>query len=336
VKQREFLAPVLIVVILGAWTLFMYWSEQPDQQPESTITGDQGSPVTGFCKVDSYPLYVATYVTDYRLDEYLRKGSYSASMIRGSPGCTCFYASGSKLYGRNFDFPANPALLLFTHPGDGYASVSMVDLGYFGYSLGNLPDGGSLESLATAPYMPFDGMNEAGLVVGMAAISHAEPPKDSGKVILDEIGVIRLLLDRAATVEEVLELLGEYNVQMVDPPIHYLVADKTGESALIEFLGGEMRVIRRSGFQVMTNFLVTETDMAGGAPCHRYRYVHQGLSEAQGAVNIDQAMELLQGASQDSTMWSSVYDPVKLEVHVAMGRGYGSVHTFRLNSTEPR
>jgi len=31
-----------------------------------------------------------------------------------------------------------------------------------------------------------------------------------------------------------------------------------------------------------------------------------------------------------------VYDPVKLEVHVAMGRGYGSVHTFRLNSTEPR
>ncbi|HUV35277.1 MAG TPA: carcinine hydrolase/isopenicillin-N N-acyltransferase family protein, partial [Candidatus Desulfaltia sp.] len=80
------------------------------------------------------------------------------------------------------------------------------------------PDGGGLESLTTAPYMPFDGMNEAGLVVAMAAISHAEPPRDSGKVTLDEIGVIRLLLDRAATVEEALGLLGEYNVEMVDPP----------------------------------------------------------------------------------------------------------------------
>jgi hypothetical protein len=335
VKQREFLVPVLIVAILGAWALFTYWPEQPAQQPESTIAGDQWSPVTGFSKVDSYPLYVATYVADYRLNEYLRTGGYSSSMIRGSPGCTCFYASGSKLYGRNFDFPANPALLLFTHPGDGYASVSMVDLGYFGYSLGNLPENGFLDSLATAPYMPFDGMNEAGLVVAMAAISHAEPPNDPGKVTLDEIGVIRLLLDKAATVEEALELLGEYNVEMLDPPIHYLVADKTGESALIEFLDGEMRVIRRSGFQVMTNFLVTETNLTGGAPCSRYNLVHQGLSEAQGAVTLEEALELLQGASQDSTIWSTVYDPVNLEVHVAMGRGYSSVHTFKLNS-EPR
>ena len=334
-KQKEFLAPVLIVMILGAWTLFTYWPEQPVQQPESTITGNQWSPVTGFREVNSYPLYVATYVADYRLDEYLRTGRYSASMIRGSPGCTCFYASGSKLYGRNFDFPANPALLLFTHPSDGYASVSMVDLGYFGYSLGNLPGGGSLENLATAPYMPFDGMNEAGLVVGMAAIPHAESPNDPGKVMLDEIGVIRLLLDRAATVEEALGLLGEFNVEMLDPPIHYLVADKTEESALIEFLGGEMRVIRKTEFHVMTNFLITENNL-GYAPCHRYRLVHQGLSEAQGAVTLEEAMDLLQSASQDSTIWSAVYDPVKLEVHVAMGRGYGSVHTFRLNSMEPR
>jgi len=286
--------------------------------------------------VDSYPLYVATYVADYRLDEYLRTGSYSSSLIRGSPGCTCFYASGSKLYGRNFDFPANPALLLFTHPDDGYASVSMVDLGYFGYSLGNLPEDGSLESLTTAPYMPFDGMNEAGLMVAMAAISHAEPPNNPGKVTLDEIGVIRLLLDRASTVEEALGLLGEYNVEMMDPPIHYLVADKMGESALIEFLGGDMRVIRKTGFQVMTNFLVTETDLAGGAPCYRYNLVQRGLSEAEGVVTLEEAMGLLQGSSQDGTIWSTVYDPVKLEVHVAMGRGYGSVHTFKLNQTEPR
>ena len=34
------------------------------------------------------------------------------------------------VYGRNFDWQYSPALLLFTNPPDGYASVSMVDIEY--------------------------------------------------------------------------------------------------------------------------------------------------------------------------------------------------------------
>ena len=37
-------------------------------------------------------------------------------------------------YGRNFDWEFSPALLLFTDPPDGYASVSMVDLTFLGIS----------------------------------------------------------------------------------------------------------------------------------------------------------------------------------------------------------
>ena len=37
------------------------------------------------------------------------------------------------LYGRNFDWQYSPALLLFTDPPDGYASVSMVDIAYLGF-----------------------------------------------------------------------------------------------------------------------------------------------------------------------------------------------------------
>jgi choloylglycine hydrolase len=335
-KQGRFLAPVVLVVILGTWCLFSGEPLKPPVQgPGEQAAEEPWSPVIGFRKVDPYPLYVATYVADYRLSEYLETGSYSSSMILGEPGCTCFYATGSGVYGRNFDFPPNPVLLLFTYPEDGYASVSLVDLGYFGYSMSELPDADDLESLATTPYLPFDGMNEAGLVVGMAAIPHAEPPFSSNKVTVGEIQVIRLLLDRAATVDEALSLLDEYNVEMTEPPIHYLVADVTGASALIEFVSGERRVVTGSSFNLMTNFIVTETNMEGGAPCTRYNHVFEGLSEAQGTVSVDEAMALLRGASQGSTIWSAVYSPATGEVHVAVGRGYGSVHTFKLNSTEP-
>jgi predicted choloylglycine hydrolase len=147
--------------------------------------------------------------------------------------------------------------------------------------------------------------------------------------------LIRLLLDRAATVDEALALLDEYNVEMTEPPIHYLVADVTGASALIEYVGGERRVVTGSSFNVMTNFIVAETNMEGGAPCARYNHVFEGLAEAQGTVSLDEAMTLLRGASQGNTIWSAVYSPATDEVHVAVGRGYGSVHTFKLNSTEP-
>jgi hypothetical protein len=334
-KQGRFLAPVVLVVILGAWCLFYgELLKPPVQGPGGQAAEEPWSSVTGFRKVDPYPLYVATYVADYRLSEYLEAGSYSSSMIRGNPGCTCFYAAGSGIYGRNFDFPPNPVLLLFTYPEDGYASVSLVDLGYFGYSMNELPDADDLESLTTTPYLPFDGMNEAGLVVGMAAIPHAEPPFSSDKVSIGEIQVIRLLLDRAATVDEALTLLDGYNVEMTEPPIHYLVADAAGASALIEYVGGERRVVTGSSFNVMTNFIVTETNMEGGAPCARYNHVFEGLAEAQGTVSPDEAMALLRGASQGSTIWSAVYSQATGEVHMALGRGYGSVHTFKLNSTE--
>ena len=171
--------------------------------------------------------------------------------------CTCFYSAASGLYGRNFDFPANPALLLYTQPIGGYCSVSMVDLGFFGYSMEHLPETCSVMELAEAPYMPFDGMNEAGLIVGMAAVPHGEGTSVPGLVYIGEIAAIRLMLDYAADVEEALDLLRGYNVEMLEPPIHYLIADAHGSSVIVEFTGGEMHVIHSEGYQVATNFIVT-------------------------------------------------------------------------------
>lgn len=78
-------------------------------------------------------------------------------------------------YGWNFDWDYGTALLLFTDPPGGYASVSMVDIAYLGIEgksekdLQNLPYE-ERQLLLGAPSLPFDGMNERGLAIGMAAV----------------------------------------------------------------------------------------------------------------------------------------------------------------------
>ena len=277
--------------------------------------------IEDFRQVDDYPLYIARYVGEYRFNEYLETGKRPRL---DSFGCTCF-AVGS-IVGRNFDFPANPALLLFTDPSDGYKSVSMVDLGYFGYSMDNLPV--DTRGLEETPYMPFDGMNEKGLVVTMAAVPVAESPSDSERSV-GEIAAIRLLLDYAASVDEAIELMSSYNVVMVVPPIHYLVADASGESAVIEFVRGEMQTYRSTEYSIITNFILTGVDLPDNSPCNRYDLVYRGLQDNY-SMPEDVAWELLEKTAQPSTIWSCVYDIESLMVHVVMGRSYGSVYSFQL------
>ena len=99
-------------------------------------------------------------------------------------------------------------------------------------------------SLLEAPFLPFDGMNEMGLAVGMAAVPSGNMQPDPQKETVDELMVIRKILDHAATVDEAITILGSYNIDMGETPIHYLVASASGESALVEFYQGVMVVFR--------------------------------------------------------------------------------------------
>jgi len=331
-KPTRYTFPLLALTLLLVAASTMEWGEPPETAEPQSV-----EPVfTGFRKVDDYPLYVVHINGDYGFGEYLATGETPLMGYVHRPGCTVFAAigGGETLMGRNFDFPSNPALLLYTDPPEGYASVSMVDLGYFGYSLGNLPQEGDLDSLLAAPYLPFDGMNEKGLAVGMAAIPEALAPASEGKTTIGEIQVIRLLLDYAGDVDEALALLGEYNVEMTTPPIHYMIADGSGESVVVEYIHGEMHVLREeTPYQVMTNYIIQGAQTGLDAPCWRYRAVYEGLSECNGVVSAAEAMDLLSEASQSSTIWSIVYDASTGEIHVVMGGRYERVHTFSLDMT---
>jgi hypothetical protein len=289
-------------------------------------------------RVDGYPLYVMHYYGDYGFSRLLEPGTARTSApgleMSGAWACTGFAgatASGGTVVGRNFDWHNRQALLLFTHPPGAYASVSMVDTSYLGFPRED-PTWADRRVLLQAPYLPFDGMNERGLAVGMMAVPHArDRPKPQG-VTLDDIQAIRLLLDYAADVEEAVSLLEGVTVRFGNPPLHFFVADASGHSAVIEYLDGEMVVTRNEGpWQVSTNFLLAEERPAGAASsCWRYNLAYERLAQANGVLSAADAMALLEDVSQPITMWSVVYDLGSGAVDVALGRQYERVHSFRL------
>ena len=298
--------------------------------------------LASFRKVDDYPLYVMDLEGGYDLGDLLEEAARQGAEPLPAGGahrgwaCTVFAAlgnEGERLLGRSFDWYNRPTLLLFSRPDDGgYVSASMVDLSYLGFDAED-PSWYQRLRLFDAPFLPFDGMNEAGLAVGMMAVSHAEPGHDPERITLGSLQIIRLLLDRATTVDEALNLMRNYNVTFLEgPPLHYLIADAGGRSAVVEYLEGGMSVLRSEGtWQVATNFLLSGLDPdEAGAQCPRYREAWRTLEAAEGSMSMPEAMGLLERVSQSHTMWSVVYGLKSGDVSVAVGRDYGQVYEFGL------
>jgi hypothetical protein len=326
VIQRKLLTHFIIITIIMVSVLALVnlnigWNNR--DQIDTTLSTLR--------KIDNFPVYEMSYKGDYRFEEYLKQGG-SWPSIEQKIACTCFAAlSGYPLFGRNFDFPKNPVLVLHTSPPGHFASISLVDLSYFDFDMQHPPDSGDLSKLLKTPYLPFDGMNEKGVFIGMMAVPAAAGPQDTGKINIGEIEVIRLILDYASNLDEALDLIESYNIIFTNLPIHYLIADKSGQSAVIEFLRGEMNVIRNSEpWQVSTNFIITDSEAPFQIPCSRYRIVYEELKEKEGKITFIDAMNLLQKSSQKNTVWSAVYDPQTLEMSLALGGNYNNIIKFKI------
>lgn len=309
------------------------------------LTNQQAAALEGIKKVDEYPLYTMRYPGDYP-----SPGQFSPALPEEAPqfssstypswGCSLFAALGDidqLQFGRNFDWNYSPALLLFTEPGDGYDSLSMVDMAYFGFdasSAGNLTDLPleDLKALLEAPFLPFDGINEAGLVIAMAAVPPRDMERDPGKESIGSIRVMREILDTAASVEEAVSILERYNIEFEGgPSIHYLIADATGGAVLVEYYGGEMIVIpNQHPWHQATNFLVASSEGFPVNLCWRYDRITQKLTESGGILSPGEALLLLEDVSDTGTQWSVVYSISTGEIRVVMGRNYSKVHTFSL------
>jgi predicted choloylglycine hydrolase len=219
----------------------------------------------------------------------------------------------------------------------------MVDLTFIGIdpkqsmTLTDLPLS-QLAALLSAPSMPFDGMNEYGLTVGMAAVPDQyldDASYDPARPTIGSIGIIRQVLDHARDVDEALEIFRQYNIDFSGgPPIHYLIADPSGKAVLVEFYQGEMVLLpNEEPWHMATNHLRCIARGDGG--CQRYHTLSDRLTSLNGQLDPQAAMQLLSEVNQDMTQWSSVYNMTSGDINVVIAGLDDTVYSFHLDLRQP-
>ncbi len=292
-------------------------------------------------KVDDYPVYTMRYFGPYVRASELQD---EAASLGSDWACSLFAAVGDAerpMFGRNFDWEYSPILVLFLEPEEGYRSVMSIDIAYLvdEETVGRL-DTAPVEELLpllSAPFLTFDGMNEHGVAIGMAAVDYeCGYPTDPEKRGVGDLRMMREVLESSATVDEAIAFLETINpVSQGGPNTHYLIADRTPAAALIEYHDGEMVVFRSSvetPWQLGTNFPVVLAEGNPTGNCWRYDRIDATLRERGGALSADEAADLLQAVSTPPTRWSIVYDLAELEAHLVIERDTEAVHTFLLEA----
>ena len=278
--------------------------------------------------------------------------------------CTSFQAAKADgngfWYGRNYDYFKNPTMVTLSHPKKGYASIAVSDMSHFGYSLEKLPASFmSRVSCLAAIYAPVDGMNEKGLCTSIMALPKQASQQDTDKHDVGTTIIMRLWLDRCATVQEALELLETVDVRhdaAVGSGYHYMVADASGDCAVVEFDkedGWKTMIVRKdpeANHMLVTNHLLsekyytTEPDPAVGNPHSKswWRYETAGayLDAHDGILTFDEAQECLalvhwkdlvwDNGMVEDTQYSNVYDQSGLTLRLRNWNDYDTTHQFAL------
>ena len=291
-------------------------------------------------KIHDHPLYSMVYEGDYEIQpEKLFRASQAAS----TPdfGCSLFYQyqEGQSVFGRNFDWELHPAMVLFTHPPGRYASVSMVDTAYLGFSLDDLEAFDSKaqqRACVEATQIPLDGMNEHGLTIGVAVVPVTRIKDDPEVPNAHALHMVRLILDTAKNVAEAKSIFERYDVVFTGAPhVHFLLGDAMGQSMVVEigngdtsYLLNDATVAGAKNWQSATNFHLRDEENPVGQ-CPRFARLKETLS-ATDPVDL-KPMELLSKVGNATTQWSAVYYPGQGQVDVVMGRDYEHPLKFDLN-----
>ena len=188
--------------------------------------------------------------SDAEVTQFLTSKLLADVAVNGTSfGCSTLSVSspdGHRLFGRNFDWQACNVLVVTSKPTNGYASISTVNLGFISQNsgaLGNALDQNDVRVLA-ALYAPLDGMNEKGLAVSVNMIQDsASISQSTDKPDLTTTTAVRLMLNKAANVDEALALLQEYDLHAsMDMMVHFALADTTGRAVVVEYVDNQMVV----------------------------------------------------------------------------------------------
>lgn len=334
---------VVVIFLLGAWSIF----------------GEKVKAAGSVKEIDKN-LYYMEYKGDYGFDAFLEQGGASSSaeiavyitdflsggfmskvpsMGKMNFGCTAYTVKntdGGTLMGRNYDWDGENgiAMVIYTEPKNGYASYSTCWLDFLGFGDDWKPEGMANQYMSLAAiYVPLDGINEKGLAIADLMVGDDEQTnQQTDKIDLTTTTAIRLILDQAATVDEAIALLEQYDMNSdIGRGHHLAISDAAGKSVVVEYIDNVMYVTET---KVVTNHYLTEGEKygVGNDESHARFDKVMAMDEETGSVmDALQVRDVMQKASYaKETQWSIVFDMENKALDFYWQRQFDNPHHFEV------
>jgi choloylglycine hydrolase len=239
--------------------------------------------------------------------------------------CTtfCLRGKGEVIFGRNYDWRISDGLIFVNKRGVIKVSSEIDSRNPAKW----VSKYGSVTFNQYGRELPTGGMNEVGLVVEQMWMDETQYVKDPSLPTVGTQEWMQYLLDTSATTVEAIKAAERVRIDS-EILIHYLISDKTGDTAAVDFVNGKMVVHTGTNLPVATltndtydKSLKARTSQApekaaGYGSLERFvRAAHRTESfnkqPKEGEEAISYAFEVLQNvtnAGPGGTVWSIVYD----------------------------
>ncbi len=325
-------------------------------------------PVTDYD--DGLNLYRMNVEYDYSLDDIIDRGItdtqsfIDAVVSEALPllpvkikapdfSCSAFgitLTDGDNVMGRNYDFRYDTsAMLVYCTPEDGYASVAFAALDNISVSAADANLKSKIACL-TAPFICLDGMNEKGVSIAVLTLDSEPTAQDTDKPNISTTLAIRLVLDKAASTEEAVALLKQYDmIASSGRDYHFYINDASGDGRIVEWdCHSETRELVATPVRTATNFFAIYADKVTESPDNgiyghgkdRYNKIEAVFDGVDGTFTHDTAWEALVAASQipnekeltSNTQWSIVFNNTDKTLEFTLHRKWGDIASYDLTT----
>lgn len=276
---------------------------------------------------------------------FLSKG-FAKSVISDSPssdyGCSALTVhsnDGEVLMGRNFDFEYGTGIIFHSYPDEGYESITTFNADFYGFGKDWVPEGFVNQYMAISGlFLALDGINEKGLAIAdLMAGDDVETHQNTGKTSLTTTAAIKYLLNRAADVDEALELLQNIDMHSdIGSAHHYAMSDATGKSIVVEYVDDKMVIVDSP---VLTNHYLCEAKFNVGLEDgdNRFEYLCSRIDETGGIMGIEEITDAMGDVSRPQkdgylgTAWTMVMNLTKPSVTYYSRRHFNKPFSFELD-----
>ena len=359
-KVKTFLLWTILVILTLAAGLLVYLC---------IVGANEMAALTTLKKISDQPYYTMSYEHfDYtemvnkevpdngEMINYFKKDFFGV-LSRALPGeckndpftkgSIAFYGrafTSQYMRGRLYNSYDAPLLFVTAKPENGYKSWNIIDLGDVGMLSGQDIDpwiNNTFQTIA-ATYCVSEGINSECFGASLISCPVAEC-EDTSLVNITPFMAVRLMLDRAATVDSAIDLLKEYDIDFSCGTYHFFISEKRGKSAVIEYVGGKMSVTYMSSgiYHQLCSNKMEDTSVRGSDKDYSNRYeentlyalfdktlsgsYEHGLGQApeymqilmnEKSKSMETTSEYHSGTDQYGTLYSVLYDFNRMTIQV--------------------